>query len=169
MLTTREVTGIFSSIFMLGCKNSHFSHNVPTEVFFFWLFCTRQVCFRKKYLGCHEQDPKGKGLFVGVNGVCMKLSHGWLQTGTVPAEHMAGTLLVTAGASKTSATYVNFLELAKYACFCRIQVMNLALFLPPSSLKSRASSQQDASHSGIPRSARMLPGQTVWRQSGLVE
>ena len=87
----------------------------------------------------------------------MKLSHGWLQTGTVSAEHMAGTQLVTAGASKTSATSVNFLDLAKYTCSCRIQVMNLVLFLPPSSLNSSACSQQGASSSGIPCSARMLP------------
>lgn len=98
---------------------------------------------------------------MGVDGVCMKLSHSWLQTGTVSAEHTAGTQLVTAGASKTSAMSVNFLELAQYTCFCRIQVMNLALFLPPSSLNSRACSQQDASPWGIPCSARMLPGQTA--------
>jgi len=95
----------------------------------------------------------------------MKLSHGWLQTGTVSAEHTAGTQLVTAGASKTSATSVNFLELAKYTCFCRIQIMKLELFLPLSSLNSRACSQQDA----FSCSAATLPGQTVQRQSGLVE
>lgn len=144
---------------MLGCKNSHFSHNVPTDFF----FCTRQVCFRKKYLWCHQQDPKGKRLRVGVNGVCMKLSHGWLQMGTVSAEHMAGTQLVTAGASKTSVMSMNFLELAQYTCFCRIQVMNLALFLPPSSLNSRARSQQDAS----PLQAFLaLPGYSLIRLCG---
>lgn len=99
----------------------------------------------------------------------MKLSHAWLQTGTESAEHMARIQLVTAGASKTSATSVNLLELAKYACFCRIQVINLTLFLPPSSPNSRACSQQDISPSGIPCSTRMLPGQTVWRHSGLME
>lgn len=84
----------------------------------------------------------------------MKLSHGWLQTGTESAEHMAETQLVTAGASKTWATSVNFLELAVYTCFCRIQVMNSGLFLPPSSPNSTACSQQDASPSGISCPAR---------------
>lgn len=39
---------------------------------------------------------------------------------------MAGTQFITAAASKTSAMAVNFLVLAKYSCFCRIQVMELA-------------------------------------------
>lgn len=130
---------------------------------------TWQVCFRKKHLWCHEQDPKGKGLCMGLDGVCTKLNHSWLWTGTVPAEHTTGTQLITAGASKTLAVSVNFLELAQSTCFCRTQVMNLALFLPPSSLHSRACSQQDASPWGIPCSARMLPGQTVQRQMGLME
>lgn len=48
---------------------------------------------------------------------------------------MAGTQFITAAASKTSATAVNFLVLAKYSCFCRIQVMELAEYalskMPP--------------------------------------
>lgn len=112
----------------------------------------------------HEEDPKRKGLCLGVNGVCMKLSHSWLHRGAVPAEHMAETQFITAGASKTSATSVNFLELAKFTCFCRIQRNKTSPAPSPSSLKSRAYSQQGASPLDTPCSARMLPGQTVHTQ-----
>lgn len=112
---------------MLGCKSIHYSHNVPKDVWFAGLvFLLDKLfgCFFFNSSGDMNKTQKGRGSVWGL----MEFAQSWVtaDTGTVPAEHMAGTQFITAAASKTSAMAVNFLVLAKYSCFCRIQVMELA-------------------------------------------
>lgn len=149
---------------MLGYKNSHFSHNVPTKIYFFVL---GKFVLEKNNTGATNKTQKRSGSVCGL----MEFAWSWVMAGAKQGQCLQSMAWdpISNCRSQQDLGHVCDLPGAKYNCFCRIQIMNLALLLPPSSLNSKTCSQQNTTPSGIPCSARMLPGHTVQRQSGLVE